>query len=328
MSPRIRTPIGFVAALGFGVSLCWGELAHAEQWCATMSCPVCGSHGFRSGGRECFGNKPSCESRVAELKRTGPSAASYSACAVEGARASTGSSDDLMTELTKNLAKGVITSNPEAAMLGLGVAMVLQGLQGDPAEDARRAEAAALAAEQRRQEEEQGRVEDLRRQELAKRRILGMLKGTEGSTPLRIKKDDSAALGASSNIALLKLSDVKIVADARASAQAGQGFDTDGKTLDLPLPPPTPTSSQSKVELLKALQAKLDQNVRDRRFLDELLETLQKTAKPDPAFISKVQEKIDSNTRDMNQLAQQIKATELVKVEVNTGPEPVTKQSP
>src|ERR1039457_3173778 len=81
-----------------------------------------------------------------------------------------------------------------AAILGNALG---QALRGNPEEDARRKAAADLAAEQRRQAEEQQRQADeqrrtdnLRQQEIAKQRILGMLKGTEQSSGLSLKTGD------------------------------------------------------------------------------------------------------------------------------------------
>jgi len=86
-----------------------------------------------------------------------------------------------------------------ARQVGASVGKALaDALLGNPQQDAanqaealRAQQAAALAAEQQRQIEEQQIAEISRRQEAAKQRILGMLKGTEPSTALSLKMADS-----------------------------------------------------------------------------------------------------------------------------------------
>ena len=92
MSSGIRTPVGFVIALGLVLSLCWGEPAEAGQWCATASCTACGSRNFSE--RECFNSKESCESGVANAKTSNPYATVYTACTEEGGDASPSSNYD------------------------------------------------------------------------------------------------------------------------------------------------------------------------------------------------------------------------------------------
>jgi len=137
-----------------------------------MSCPACAAHGFRSSGRECFGSKEACETRVAEVKSTGSTGASYSPCTEEGGGASSGSSGDLITDSSRNLVQGMMNGNAQQmgiGMMGIGAAALIQGLQGDPAADARRRAAeAARAAEQKRRDEEAAR-----QAEETKQRLLG-----------------------------------------------------------------------------------------------------------------------------------------------------------
>jgi len=355
MNLRIRTSIGYVIAIGLGFSLCWGERAEAGQWCVTMKCPACGANGFSSSGRECFSSQASCDSRLAAVKSTGPSGATYSKCLEEGAGTSSGSGGDLVTLSTKNIVQGIVSNNTQQwgmGMAGIGAAMILQGLQGDPAADARRAQEAALAAEQARRAEEQRRAEMLRQraevlrqQELAKQRILGLLKDSEPSTSLALKTGDSdtsltvaetrGAFGSSvvvptgiGSTPVVQGLQLKLGDDAdRGSMQARQGFDTAGQIVgsNLPPPPPTPTSSQSKADVLKALHVKLDQGAKDKKFLDDLLATLKAAPNPDQAAISEVQSKIETNTQAMNQLTQQIKTTEQVTVEVDVSDSSSTK---
>ena len=94
-----------------------------------------------------------------------------------------------------------------AGALGSAIGQSIhESLFGNPQEEARRAQAAAIAAEQQRQAEEERQAEELRQQELAKQRILGSLKGTESSTSLALKTEDSE-LAPDGNGLKLKLGD-------------------------------------------------------------------------------------------------------------------------
>ncbi len=111
-----------------------------------------------------------------------------------GGGASTGASGDIITDSTSHVVQGIMSGNSQQmglGMMGLGVGMLLQGAQGDPAADARRAREAAQAAELARQEEARRYAEALRQQELAKQRILGLLKGSDPSDVVALKTGDS-----------------------------------------------------------------------------------------------------------------------------------------
>jgi hypothetical protein len=235
-----------------------------------------------------------------------------------------------------------MSNNSQQTGLGfLGIAVGL-ALQDDPAANTGRAQEAALAAQQQRQAEEQRRAEVLGQQELARQRILGLLKGSEPTTALALKTDGSASSlvvtetrGAFGSTVVVPTGfdsppaerglQLKLGDDTDgASAKARQGFDTPGG-FKLPDPPPTPTSSQNKADILKALRAKRDQNAKDRKFLDEILAALKNSPNPDPVAVSQVQRKIESNTQEKNELVQQIQATEQVTVGVDLSDDPSTK---
>jgi len=205
--------------------------------------------------------------------------------------------------------------------------MVGQGLHSyfaDRAERARKAKEAARL----QQLQQEAIAEDLRKAELSRQRVLSTLKSAdESSTPV-IKIDDSTNQDIDSKAALIKLADAANVANSGASAEAAQGFDTDGpiKNAVLPDAPSTPLSAPSKSDMLKVLQTKLDQNTKNQKFLDDLQATLKSSPDPDPLMLAKVQEKIDANAQDLSHLTQQINATEQVKVGVDLGPD--KKQSP
>jgi hypothetical protein len=213
--------------------------------------------------------------------------------------------------------------NSAQQMMPLLQQAVHDAVYGNPQEQARKAQ----EAERIRILQQQADEEALRQQELAKQRILGLLKGVDEYKPLAIKRDESSGAPAGSNIALLKLGEPANPTDA-SSARARRGFDTAGPMQGAVLPPPSPTPAststqtpdQSQSELLKALQAKLDQSAKDQKFLDELLATLKKSPKADPVLVKQVQQKIDSNTRDLNAVAEQIRAAEQAAAEPNRRP--------
>ncbi|MHB8727508.1 MAG: hypothetical protein ACYC9K_00550 [Sulfuricaulis sp.] len=98
-----------------------------------------------------------------------------------GASGSSGSSDssgNLVTDSTKNVVQGIMNGNSQQmgiGMMGIGAAALIQGMQGDPAADARRRAAeAARAVEQRRQAEEEAREA-----EATKERLLGETKSSD-----------------------------------------------------------------------------------------------------------------------------------------------------
>jgi hypothetical protein len=218
-------------------------------------------------------------------------------------------------------------ATPEQQLFLLGAKMVGQGLHSyfaDRAERARKAKEAARL----QQLQQEAIAEDLRKAELSRQRVLSTLKSAdESSTPV-IKIDDSTNQDIDSKAALIKLADAANVANSGASAEAAQGFDTDGpiKNAVLPDAPSTPLSAPSKSDMLKVLQTKLDQNTKNQKFLDDLQATLKSSPDPDPLMLAKVQEKIDANAQDLSHLTQQINATEQVKVGVDLGPD--KKQSP
>jgi hypothetical protein len=262
-----------------------------SAWVAQNGC-ICDNSGKGSGSRTCSG--------------------------ATGAAAAPGSSGDLVTDATKNVVQGMLKGNSQqmgVGIMGIGVGAVLQGLQADPAADARRAREAAWAAEQQRLADEQRQAEVLRQQELAKQRILGLLKGSEQSTELALKTEDSdrplvvaptrGALGTTvivpvgvdvpgpANGLTLKLGDDADV----ASTAAGQGFDTAGRIQgsELPPAPPTPASTavpQQQAQRAAALLGALQRNDAEAQSLNDQLEVLQRTATPDPAALGEVQQKI------------------------------------
>jgi septal ring factor EnvC (AmiA/AmiB activator) len=220
-------------------------------------------------------------------------------------------------------------------MMGIGMSMLIQGMQSDPAEDARRSQEAAQAAEQQRRADEQRRADDLRQQEIAKQRILGMLKGTEQSSDLSLKTggEDSPLTvtetrGAFGSTVLtpaginspptdqglqLKLGDdADSSIQVQRSMQAQQGFDTSGKIMgsNLPPPPPTPTSDSTpqakKTQLLNALNSKLKENEAKEQSLKDQLAQLQQSPTPDPVAIGQVQSKLNEVTTTNTQLTQNI----------------------
>lgn len=236
-----------------------------------------------------------------------------------GSGSSPSSSSDLVAKSTEGVMQGITSGDANLTgmgLLGIGTAMFLQGMKSDPAADARKAQAAAQVAEQQRQAE----AEAMRQQELAKQRILGLLKGGESSTGLALKTDDSDAplmvaetrgMFGSSEIVPASRGDssftvsglqLKLGDDAdsggvlaRQSRQAGQGFDTAGKMLGGDLPPPLPTPSMpsaKKAQILNALKSKLKKNQAEEQSLNNQLVQLKKATTPDPEAIKQVQEEI------------------------------------
>lgn len=138
-----------------------------NAWVAQNGC-ICPGSSTGSGKRSCSGGSSSSSS--------------------------TGSSGDLVTDSTRNVVKGIMNGNAQQTgigLMGIGTAALIQGMQSDPAADARRAQEAAIAAEQQRRAEEERRAEALRQQELTRQRILGQLKGTEPSAGLALKMGES-----------------------------------------------------------------------------------------------------------------------------------------
>ena len=205
-----------------------------------------------------------------------------------------------------------------------------KSLFGDPAADARKAQAAAQAAEQQRQAAEQRRAEEQRQLELSRQRIFGLLKGAESSTGLALKTDDSDAplmvtetrgMFGSPELVPINRGDsspavsglqLKLGDDAEISSkQAGQGFDTKGKMLggDLPPPPPTPSASPvEKEKILNALKSKLKKNEAEEQSLKDKLAQLKKATTPDPVAIKQVQEKIVGKEKEKEKIKRDLTA--------------------
>jgi hypothetical protein len=299
-----------------------------NAWVAQNGCK-CGGRSTGSGQRTCSG----ASSSSASTGSGGDPVIDSTKVVVQDMM--NGNSGDIVNDSAKIVVQGMMNSNSQQmgiGMMGIGTAMIIQGLQGDPAADARRAQ----AAEQQRQAEEQRRADDLRQQELAKQRILGMLKGPEQSSDLSLKTDDEDSpltvtetrdslgstvltpTGINSPLAdhglQLKLDDdpdpdsVK----AKSSMEARQGFDTAGKIMgsNLPPPPPTPTSDSTpqakKTQLLNALNSKLKENEAKEQSLKDQLAQLQQSPTPDPVAIGQVQSKLNEVTTTNTQLTQNI----------------------
>jgi hypothetical protein len=206
--------------------------------------------------------------------------------------------------------------NSAQQMMPLLQQAVHDAVYGNPQEEARRAQ----EAERIRILQQQADEEALRQQELAKQRILGLLKGADEQKPLEIKRDE-AGPPAGSGLALLKLGESASPTDA-AGAQARSGFDTQGQMqgATLPEPPPAPGSGEPDSALVKALQVKLDQGAKDQKFLDELLATLEKSAKADPALVRQIRQKRDLNTRELDAVAKQIAVASAAVTEAKAPP--------
>ena len=251
---------------------------------------------------------------------------------------STGSSGDLVTDSTRNVVKGIMNGNSQQmgiGMMGIGAAAFIQGMQSDPAADARRAQEAAIAAEQQRQAaeqqrqaEEQRRAEEIRRQEIARQRILGQLKGAESSGDLALKTDSDSSLtvtesrGAFGNV-IVPVSagtpsfgglQLKLVDDAeKSSAQARQGFDTAGKMMgaDLPSPPPVPASKpvHTKLEILNTLKAHLKKNEAEKKTLKVQLEKLRQAPGTNETAIKEIQQKIAVKAEEKKEIEKKLDLT-------------------
>jgi hypothetical protein len=205
--------------------------------------------------------------------------------------------------------------NSAQQMMPLLQQAVHDAVYGNPQEEARRAQ----EAERIRILQQQADEEALRQQELAKQRILGLLKGADEQKPLEIKRDAGPPAG--SNLALLKLGEPASPTDT-AGAQARSGFDTQGQVQGATLPeaPPTPGSGEPDSALVKALQAKLDRGAKDQKFLDEFLATLEKSPKSDPDLVKQIRQKRDLNTRELDALAKQIAVASQAVPEANRRP--------
>ena len=168
----MKKPIIFMAAFIFlapSIASAAGEAAEVRQmfqecinsggraaasyndWVAQNGC-ICPGSSTGSGQRTCSG--------------------------ASGSSGGTGSSGDLITDSSRNLVQGMMNGNAQqmgVGMMGIGAAALIQGLQGDPAADARRRAAeAARSAEQRRRDEEAARqAED------TKNRLLGETKSSD-----------------------------------------------------------------------------------------------------------------------------------------------------
>jgi hypothetical protein len=192
--------------------------------------------------------------------------------------------------------------NSAQQMMPLLQQAVHDAVYGNPQQEALRAQ----EAEHIRILQQQADEEALRQQELSKQRILGLLKGADELKALEIKRDE-AGPRAGSSLALLKLGESASPADT-AGAQAGSGFDAQGKIQGATVPeaPPAPGSGEPDSALIKALQAKLDKGAKDQKFLDEFLATLEKSPKPDRPLIREIRQKRDLNARELDAVATQI----------------------
>ena len=250
-------------------------------------------------------------------------------CKEEGGSSSTaGGSDDLITNAVTNIIKGGMTGNIDQFNLGgglLGLGMMMEGLKGNPQEDAHKAQEAAERQRQIQLQIELQRQEDLRQQEQAKQRVLGLLKGTESSGDLGLKMDSDQPLtvtterGAFGSTAVVPVSpsapsvgglQLKLGDDAeQSSAQARQGFDTIGKMkgADLPAPPPAPALTPiARLKKMNALLTTLNNSKDEEKALKALLEKLRQSSNPDETAIKDAQQKIEANEDDQKQVKKQL----------------------
>ena len=252
-----------------------------------------------------------------------------------------GSSGGGGTRINYQARQQQIVLNAAQQMMPLVQQLVHNALYGDPEEEARRAQ----EQERIRFLQQQADEDAVRNAERARQRIFAMLKSSDPYQPPALKRDDAvgsaAAAPAMPSIALIKLGESTDRNDA-ASARAGGGFDTKGpiQGATLPAPPPTPSATAAagvapvassalanapaaatssapspraapnREELLKALQAQLDQRVRDQKFFDDLLAALKRAPKRDVALLADVQGKLDANTRELDVLAEKINTAE------------------
>jgi len=168
--------------------------------------------------------------------------------------------------------------NSAQQMMPLLQNVVHEALYGNPQEQARRAQEEERIRFLQQQADEAAE----RQAEVSKQHITALLKGADNYQPLAIKRDDSGGAAPASNLALLKLGDT----------------------------PAEPASAPPESELLKTLRARLDQGAKDQRFFDELLATLEKSPKADPAVLSEARRKSEANTRELDALALQIRTAE------------------
>lgn len=223
---------------------------------------------------------------------------------------------------------GAITNNPTDIGTGMGQAaagLILQGILGDPQADAQRqaAEAAQKAAA------EQQRQEVLRKQEEAKQRMLGELKGAGTSGDLQFKTGSEADVAVTTtrsafgthavvpvnpNTSAAPVLDGMQLKTSDAPAVSGSGFDTSGALLGakLPPPPPTPPASpasappQVVVAKMNNLKTLLKKDQQEKAALDTKLQQLQQSPTPDQSAIADVQQQIANKSHDVQKVQTQL----------------------
>jgi hypothetical protein len=111
-----------------------------------------------------------------------------------GSSPNPGSSGDLMTDSSKNVVQGMMNGNQQqmgVGMMGVGAAVLIQGLQDNPEDDARKQ---AEAMEQARQAQLR-RAEGERNAEESRNRLLGELMDTDTQATGKVATSETPAAG-------------------------------------------------------------------------------------------------------------------------------------
>ena len=160
---------------------------------------------------------------------------------------------------------------------------IIEGLFGNPQEDAERTQEAAAAAQRESEAAQRRDAESRRQSELARQRILGQLKDTSGTGGLRLKVTESESTLAVSSRQVgfgsaaimpvqssggagpvlqglqLKLGDEAEI----ASRRSGQGFDSAGKMLGGGLGPAPAAPSLAAADKLWAAQSAAKERLKE-----------------------------------------------------------------
>jgi len=309
-------------------------------WCGTSECSTCGSHSW-SKREECkFDSQAACNNEIDRIRRDMSVSGARFTCYEKGSGSSpsggsSSGSGDLNSLAGEAIAKGLVYGNANMVALG-GFAAILSGaMQANtttPQDDGRAAAEAAAAAEQRRRLAEQERLAELQRQEEAKQRILGALKGAESSAELGLKMDSDQPLlvastqGFFGSTAIVPVSPGALSAgglqlkmggdDAeQKSAKARLGFDTAGKMLgsdNLPPPPTVPPTypaekiKADKIEKVDNLNVSIKKVAEEQKALLSLLEKLKQSANPADSTLQDVEKMITAKADENQKLEKEL----------------------
>jgi hypothetical protein len=145
-SPKLRTCVVLCGAIGLASVVASPATA---QWKATADFSACPSQYVpQRYGEDHFSNQQQCQAAIGQAKAS--LACGRYQCLAEGSgQTGDAGGGDLVNQSTQALVKGFMNNNPQEMSLGLfglGMNSLIQGMQGDPNEEARQAQ---IAAQQR-----------------------------------------------------------------------------------------------------------------------------------------------------------------------------------